>query len=571
MKTLIFVSYIFTFLFICFCISFTKANPIIDSLENVLEKRVKLDTQRVDMLNHLGFEYWIVDPNESEKYGRQAQELATMLEYEEGIAYSNRIIGVAHWARGNYDPAIEHLFKAIQQYHDLKNTLGMSNCTMNLGMVHAAQKDYEQALKHYRRAIKGFEKTGEEGRIATTHTKMGTVHAEQGNYDEAYEYFLKALEVHEKQNFTYGLGEVNNRLGSMFIQKGDLDKSLSYLFRAVEASEKRNDQHGLASNYALIGHNYLLQKDYTQAETYLKRAEKIAAELGIKTTLKEVYWDFKNMKVQQGDFRNALGWMQAYSDTKDSLMNDEIALEMAKLHSENAVAWKDFGYKLEMKDKELLEQQNRLNRLLLIIAFLSLILLGLLAYWLFQKQKAKSRAVLLQEQALRKKQATQLATEREKTKELQAELAQKSKELTSYTLNFIRKNEMIDDIRSTLKEIKEAANPTTKRQVRTLEQKLRTSFQIDEDWETFRRHFEDVHPQFFTLMKTQHPELSNNDLKLCVLARLNLNTKEMAAILGISPDSVKTARYRLRRKMQLQRSKDILDYLVEMESKAGWN
>ena len=64
---------------------------------------------------------------------------------------------------------------------------------------------------------------------------------------------------------------------------------------------------------------------------------------------------------------------------------------------------------------------------------------------------------------------------------------------------------------------------------------------IDRNWEDFKRYFEEVHTDFYNNLKLKHPDLSPNDLKICSLTRLNLNIKETASILGISPESAKTA------------------------------
>jgi DNA-binding CsgD family transcriptional regulator len=94
------------------------------------------------------------------------------------------------------------------------------------------------------------------------------------------------------------------------------------------------------------------------------------------------------------------------------------------------------------------------------------------------------------------------------------------------------------------------------------------SFSIDKDWEDFRLHFEQVHQDFFKLLKDRCPELSNSELKLCALVKLNLNMKEMSAILGISPESVKTARYRLRKKLQLSHEESLSDFIMDINQKA---
>ena len=81
----------------------------IDSLLAAIEEYKTLDQHKVDMLNQLGYEYWIVAPAKSETYAQQALEIAKILPYDKGLAYANRVIGVAHWVRGNPELAFRYL------------------------------------------------------------------------------------------------------------------------------------------------------------------------------------------------------------------------------------------------------------------------------------------------------------------------------------------------------------------------------------------------------------------------------------------------------------------------------
>lgn len=83
----------------------------------------------------------------------------------------------------------------------------------------------------------------------------------------------------------------------------------------------------------------------------------------------------------------------------------------------------------------------------------------------------------------------------------------------------------------------------------------------EKDWELFRLYFEEVNDSFFTTLQQKSNELTTGDLKLAALIRLNLNIKEAAAVLNISPDSLRKARYRLRQKLGLVERENLTDYL----------
>lgn len=88
------------------------------------------------------------------------------------------------------------------------------------------------------------------------------------------------------------------------------------------------------------------------------------------------------------------------------------------------------------------------------------------------------------------------------------------------------------------------------------------SFSVDKDWKDFKICFEQVHHEFFTKVKETHPDLSSSELKLCALIRLNVNLRESSTVLGISPESVKTTRYQLRRKSNLEEESNLTDHFL---------
>src|SRR5699024_7119713 len=95
------------------------------------------------------------------------------------------------------------------------------------------------------------------------------------------------------------------------------------------------------------------------------------------------------------------------------------------------------------------------------------------------------------------------------------------------------------------------------------------SFSLDQDWEQFRLYFEEVHTGFLDALKKQYPELTANELRLSALVKLSLTSKEIATILGITPDSVKTARYRLRKKLGMKTEENLTEFMMNIEKKAS--
>ncbi|MEL6945199.1 MAG: LuxR C-terminal-related transcriptional regulator, partial [Bacteroidota bacterium] len=165
---------------------------------------------------------------------------------------------------------------------------------------------------------------------------------------------------------------------------------------------------------------------------------------------------------------------------------------------------------------------------------------------------------------LEKQQMDLLKAEKE-TDKLKDTIQQKEQELTSYTLNFVQKNELISDLKTAIQGLKSELSREQRPKLNAIAKKIDTAFRMDEDWEDFRKHFESVHPSLMNKLSQNYPNLTKNEFKLIALIRLNLSIKEMSSILGISPDSVKTARYRLRKKLRLENHNNLFDFLISYD------
>jgi hypothetical protein len=90
---------------------------------------------------------------------------------------------------------------------------------------------------------------------------------------------------------------------------------------------------------------------------------------------------------------------------------------------------------------------------------------------------------------------------------------------------------------------------------------LENSLSTDSDWENFKRKFNDLNPHFIENLLCKHPELSKSEIRLLTLIRIGYSQKEIAHILAIEPDSVKKAKSRVRKKLNMPKSIILTDYL----------
>jgi DNA-binding CsgD family transcriptional regulator len=177
--------------------------------------------------------------------------------------------------------------------------------------------------------------------------------------------------------------------------------------------------------------------------------------------------------------------------------------------------------------------------------------------------------LLLMERRLRAQQARldrerQAQLERQRVQaekeKLEAELAGKSRQLSTAALSLIRKNEMLAEFEAALAAA--AREPADARHVQHLYHLLNRYRSSEQDWALFEAQFDEVHNQFIKRLRQQFPDLTPGDLRLAALLKMNLSTKEIAPLLNISVRGAENKRYRLRKKMHLDTDENLSAFMI---------
>jgi DNA-binding CsgD family transcriptional regulator len=167
-----------------------------------------------------------------------------------------------------------------------------------------------------------------------------------------------------------------------------------------------------------------------------------------------------------------------------------------------------------------------------------------------------------------KRKVQQQQDEREKelirlrNSKLRDEIAHKSKELANSTMSIIKKNEFLLELKEIIDKQKvELASRYPDKYFNYLNKKIDENISNQDDWQVFENNFERAHEQFFEKMKSNYPQLTPGDLRLCAYLRMNLSSKEIAPLLGISFRGVENHRYRLRKKMNLEHDENLVQII----------
>jgi 7TM diverse intracellular signalling len=180
----------------------------------------------------------------------------------------------------------------------------------------------------------------------------------------------------------------------------------------------------------------------------------------------------------------------------------------------------------------------------------------------FSQQQEESINLKQQIQHLEKRQAilakenetiaAEITLEKSKNEEMLQKLEANQREMASNTLYMYQKTSLLTYLKGQMKELNKDLPDSAKQASKNIDASLQNYQFLETDWDKFKLHFEKVHPSFFEELKNKYPDLTKSETRLCAYLHLNMSTKEIAALLNIDPGSVRRAKTRLNKKMNLQ-------------------
>ena len=178
-----------------------------------------------------------------------------------------------------------------------------------------------------------------------------------------------------------------------------------------------------------------------------------------------------------------------------------------------------------------------------------------------QMEKYRKREQQLKEEALiAEKEMIGLRNEK-----LNLEMIHKEKELANSTMLIIKKNNILHKLQCDLRDLKSTMdNEVAKNGINSLIKRIDKEIDNEKQWKVFNMHVEQVYEELFKKLKESFPDLTPRELSLCAYLRMNISSKEIATLMNISARGVEISRYRIRKKLRLDREANLTEFMINL-------
>lgn len=459
------------------------------------------------------------------------------------ISLGNRFV-----EKGSYPQAMSYYLKGLRTSEEINDSTFLSRLYNNLGVVYINLSNHKKALDYYSKALPLFEALKDTMNVAGTTTNIGSIYIHFGEYDIARQYYLKGYEIFKSIDLIGGQAHVLFKLGLLDKMQFQYQDALQNFFESKrlqessEAGQAGSKSMFMAETNIYIGIVYFLLDEYETAVDYLVSGLSVAEEKGQAGLISLASDYLSRIYMQKGDFETALNYHSLFKTYSDSTFNEENISKLSQLEME-------YQFDVKMKEAELIrvaetQKRKRLNFIYIAISVGLLFILIIVALLLKLEKKKKKEIEIEQESLIDK-------------------LSYTNKELTTHVMYLLKKNEFILTIIEKLKKARLDAKPENKRAIAELIEELKSNTDTV-SWEEFEVRFQQVHTDFYTKLSKKYPDLSPNEIRLCAFFKLNMTSKEIAAITYQSLNSIKVARYRLRKKLQLEKDEILVSFLSKL-------
>ncbi len=466
-------------------------------------------------------------------------------EIDDPVNHANLLnrIAMTYWLLGINDKAITFALESVKEREKIAKPDNLATGYNNIGAIYKDLGEDEKALDYFRRALSIYQQAGDSMGIPSALTNIGSIYSQDNNPDSVLFYYEKSLMISDAVGDEFQSAKTRHNIGLVFKEHAQLDTALVYIQDYLNYCSQIGNNEGIAIASLNLGRIFMEMENYEETESYLIQSVSLADSLDLLPTLRSAYAALSKLREIEGNNKDALEYYQLSSQLNDSIFNIEKAKAISEMETKYETEKKEQENILLKKDIELEKRKSSY----LVIVTIVLLLAGVVSIALFY---------FIRKNALSKKKLAELESEK-----LEEKVAHQKRELASSTLTLSRNlefiNSLIEDIGILTEFVdNDKAYASINRIVKKLEQQ-----NSDKCWEEFETRFQEIHRNFYKKLHDSFPGLTTNDVKLCALLKMGMNTKEICSVTFQNVRAVEAARLRLRKKLRLEKRVSLASFL----------
>lgn len=434
-----------------------QENPTIDSIKNVIATANDKQT-KADALVELSIEYNTFDSPKAYEFAKEAIAFSEKINYSHGIIEGMNSLAMLENNRGHFSEALIKLRDALVLAQKAKDDGATARCFLNMGNIYSTLKNNQKAIESYQKAYDLYYQIKDYDKSITGLNRIGNRTMDIGNELNDTTYYFKAIKIYSKAfKIAIRVNDIKKIINSYvnmadaYTILGDKTKNKNYLFYSLDNSlkglklarennlkqleglnfiniaeayerlgqpfktihfyeealdkyEEAGDKNWIQNTERFLGNVYFKLKNYDQAIAHLNKSIVLAKEQHLISYLRDDYKILSEIYDSKSDYKRSLESHRLYSEYKDSILNENSALNVARLQTEFEFQRQSQEIELLRKNTEIQQEkiktQTTERNFLIIVIVAILILMGFIYSRYREKQRSESIIIKAKEAAV---------------------------------------------------------------------------------------------------------------------------------------------------------------------------
>ena len=414
----------------------------------------------------------------------------------------------------------------MKYYHSCRDTVMEANMCNSLAGIFDELGEKQQAFKLYRESGRLYKEYGFDNAYVRNMLNIANQYYFSGNAKTACTTIRKIARNRIIQNDTLFL--VNLYMSLYSYSSINKEKKMASR-KALELAKTTGRQRLLLMCQSNMGDYFMKQNNTDSAYYYLKECFARRNFLGDNKAIYEMDRTATTLFERMGLIDSAFVYLKHGEMMRDSI--DKAAVATKILQSETIAEIGKYNLRLAQMEKD----KKRNESLFLALVIVLFVASGVVCTILYRKWLEKHKEAI---------------DKTMQNNKLSTEIKSRERELTTSAIIIEESHTVLNNVKQVLDKSRWKGE-LSQHDVRELANIISCYTDSSNDWEAFKNHFNNVHPDLLDRLKLLYPSLTDSDLKLCAFLFLGIETKHIAKILSVLPDSVKKARQRLRKKLHI--------------------
>ena len=357
---------------------------IADSVKLIYQQDTLEDDAKLELLKELSFNE-IRDLKKALRYADELIDLAEKKGDKNYIQEGYFITGSKEMLLTNIKEALSAFIKSAELAKELNNVTKEGECYIAIADIYSSAGNHNTSVIYYAKAIQLLRKSDDFISLASALLNAGDEYLKAKKYDTALLYAQKAKAIFDTLQYQAGTGYSLGNIGMVYASTGKNSLAEKYLKEAISILEANEDYNASCDYLLSMADVYLNKGEKTAALNYALKSLELARQYQLNQQVINANLKVSDIYSQIGNTTDALKFYKAHIAGRDSISNLQTIQEMADLRTDYEVSQKQI-------EVDLLNQQKRNQRSIMISLSVILMMVVIIASILFKYNRQKKKA-----------------------------------------------------------------------------------------------------------------------------------------------------------------------------------